>query len=208
VLQEHEVQPLGSTRVEKVDFRLVTSTHRDLAAEVRAGRFREALYYRIAVVELLVPSLRERPDDIPLLAREFARKYSERFGLDGVIQLAPELLGLLSRAQWPGNVRQLENAIARCVALATGSVIGPQAFELIQSPSVGSGSAPDSSPPPKAGGPSFREQMEAFERNLLVSALAATQNNQSEAARRLGLNRATLYDRLKKYSLLPESKDA
>jgi two-component system response regulator AtoC len=209
VLQEHEVQPLGSTRVEKVDFRLITSTHRDLAAEVRAGRFREDLYYRIAVVELLVPSLRERPEDIPLLAREFARKYSERFGLDGVIQLAPELLGLLSRAQWPGNVRQLENAIARCVALATGSVIGPQAFELIQNPSVGSNSAPDSSPPPKAGGPSFREQMEAFERNLLVGALAATQNNQSEAARRLGLNRATLYDRLKKYSLLPDSlKDA
>jgi len=205
VLQEHEVQPLGSTRVEKVDFRLVTSTHRDLAAEVRAGRFREDLYYRIAVVELLVPSLRERPEDIPLLAREFARKYSERFGLDGVIQLAPELLGLLSRAQWPGNVRQLENAIARCVALATGSVIGPQAFELIQNPSVGSNTAPDSSPPPKAGGPSFREQMEAFERNLLVGALAATQNNQSEAARRLGLNRATLYDRLKKYSLLPDS---
>jgi two-component system response regulator AtoC len=205
VLQEHEVQPLGSTKVEKVDFRLVTSTHRDLAAEVRAGRFREDLYYRIAVVELHVPSLRERPEDIPLLAREFARKYSERFGLDGVIQLAPELLSLLARAQWPGNVRQLENAIARCVALATGSVIGPQAFELIDNPSVGSNAAPDSSPPPKAGGPSFREQMEAFERNLLVGALTATQNNQSEAARRLGLNRATLYDRLKKYSLLPEA---
>jgi two-component system response regulator AtoC len=127
-----------------------------------------------------------------------------------VIQLAPELLGLLSRAQWPGNVRQLENAIARCVALATGSVIGPQAFELIMNPSVGSSNAaPDSSPPPKAGGPSFREQMEAFERNLLVAALAATQDNQSEAARRLGLNRATLYDRLKKYSLLPDaSKEA
>jgi DNA-binding NtrC family response regulator len=203
VLQEHEVQPLGSTRVEKVDFRLVTSTHRDLAAEVKAGRFREDLYYRIAVVELLVPSLRERREDIPLLAREFARKYSERFGLDGVIQLAPELLGLLERGSWPGNVRQLENAIARCVALATGSVIGPQAFELIEKPAVGS-TAPDSGPP-KAGGPSFREQLEAFERNLLVGALAATQNNQSEAARRLGLNRATLYDRLKKYALLPDA---
>jgi DNA-binding NtrC family response regulator len=209
VLQEHEVQPLGSTRVEKVDFRLVTSTHRDLAAEVKAGRFREDLYYRIAVVELLVPSLRERRDDIPLLAREFARKYSERFGLDGVIQLAPDLLSLLERGSWPGNVRQLENAIARCVALATGSVIGRRDFELIERPVVGStlaqSAAPDSSPPPKAGGPSFREQMEAFERNLLVSALSATQDNQSEAARRLGMNRATLYDRLKKYSLLPET---
>jgi DNA-binding NtrC family response regulator len=112
---------------------------------------------------------------------------------------------LLIKAQWPGNVRQLENAIARCVALATGRVIGPQAFELVQNPSIGTSSAPDSSAPPKAGGPSFREQMEAFERNLLVGALAATQNNQSEAARRLGMNRATLYDRLKKFALLPES---
>jgi DNA-binding NtrC family response regulator len=204
VLQEHEVQPLGSTRVEKVDFRLVTSTHRDLAAEVAAGRFREDLYYRIAVVELVVPSLRDRREDIPLLAREFARKYSERFGLDSVIQLAPELIGLLERSPWPGNVRQLENAMARCVALATGSMIGPEAFELVESPAVGS-TVPGSSPAPQAGGPSFREQMEAFERNLLVGALTASQNNQSEAARRLGLNRATLYDRLKKYALLPES---
>jgi two-component system response regulator AtoC len=203
VLQEREVQPLGSTKVEKVDVRLLASTHRDLSAEVKAGRFREDLYYRIAVVELHVPSLRERRDDISLLAREFARKYSERFGLDDVVQLAPEFLELLERSPWPGNVRQLENAIARCVALATGSVIGPSAFELISGPAVGSDtpSAPDGLRPE---GPTFREQMEAFERNLLTSALAATANNQSEAARRLGLNRATLYDRLKKYGLLPE----
>jgi two-component system response regulator AtoC len=168
---------------------------------VRSGRFREDLYYRIAVVELVVPALRERAEDIPLLAREFARKYSERFGLDHVIQLAPGFLALLESASWPGNVRQLENAIARCVALATDSVLGPAAFELIQNPAVGA-DAP--SVAPSADGPSFREQIEAFERNLLVHALAATQGNQSEAARRLGLTRATLYDRLKKYSLLPD----
>ncbi len=205
VLQEREVQPLGSSKVEKIDVRLLASTHRDLAAEVKAGRFREDLYYRIAVVELLVPSLRERKEDIPLLAREFARKYSERFGLDGVVQLAAEFLELLQRAPWPGNVRQLENAIARCVALATGSVIGPAAFELIQGPAVLDDARP-SSGSAALEGPSYREQMEAFERNLLTSALAATANNQSEAARRLGLNRATLYDRLKKFGLLPEAK--
>jgi two-component system response regulator AtoC len=203
VLQEREVQPLGSSKIEKIDVRFIASTHRDLAAEVKAGRFREDLYYRIAVVELLVPSLRDRREDIPLLAREFARKYSERFGLDTVVQLAPEFLELLMTAPWPGNVRQLENAIARCVALATGSVIGPADFALITSPSASAGE----SVPPEArpeGGPTFREQMEAFERNLLSSALAASSNNQSEAARRLGLNRATLYDRLKKFSLLPD----
>jgi DNA-binding NtrC family response regulator len=201
VLQEREVQPLGSTKVEKIDVRLLASTHRDLLAEVKAGRFREDLYYRVAVVELLVPSLRERREDIALLAHEFARKYSERFGLDGVVQLAPELVELLKASDWPGNVRQLENAIARSVALDTGSVIGPEAFTQIQGPVNSSAAQPP--PDPSHEGPSFREQMEAFERNLLTKALAATGNNQSEAARRLGLNRATLYDRLKKYGLLP-----
>jgi DNA-binding NtrC family response regulator len=201
VLQEREVQPLGSTHVDRVDVRLVSSTHRDLLAEVKAGRFREDLYYRIAVVELAVPSLRERREDIPLLAREFARKYSERFGLPEVAELSPELLAQLSEAPWPGNVRQLENAIARCVALATGKVIGLSAFALASSPQAGADAAGAAN---GADGPSYREQIDVFERNLLASALAATSGNQSEAARRLGLSRATLYDRLQRHGLLPE----
>jgi DNA-binding NtrC family response regulator len=201
VLQEREVQPLGSTRLEKVDVRLVASTHRDLVAEVSAGRFREDLYYRIAVVELIVPPLRERREDIPELAREFARKYSERFGLPEVAELSPELLRLLSRAAWPGNVRQLENVIARCVALATGKLIGASAYDLLGS-SQGTAAGAPANPPVE--GPSYREQMESFERNLLGSAMEATAGNQSEVARRLGLSRATLYDRLQRYGLLPE----
>jgi two-component system response regulator AtoC len=206
VLQEREVQPLGATKVEKVDVRLVACTHRDLAAEVKAGRFREDLYYRIAVVELAVPALRERREDIPLLAREFARKYSERFGLPEVVQLSPELVELLARAPWPGNVRQLENAIARCVALATGKVIGPAAFALVDTgagAAASAGAAAEGAGEPGGQPPSYREQMEAFERNLLSSALAAANGNQSEASRRLGLSRATLYDRLQRYGLLP-----
>lgn len=200
VLQEREVQPLGSTHVEKIDVRLVSSTHRDLMAEVKAGRFREDLYYRIAVVELGVPPLRDRREDIPPLAREFARKYSERFGLPEVAELAPELLAQLAEAPWPGNVRQLENAIARCVALATGKVIGLSAFAMASSPQAGSETAAQNA----AEGPTYREQMDVFERNLLASVLAATSGNQSEAARRLGLSRATLYDRLQRHGLLPE----
>jgi two-component system response regulator AtoC len=200
VLQEREVQPLGSTQVERVDVRLVSSTHRDLQAEVKAGRFREDLYYRIAVVELRVPSLRERREDIPLLAREFARKYSERFGLLDVAELSPDLVAQLVEAPWPGNVRQLENAIARCVALATGKIIGASAFALVSSPQAADGPAMTSA----ADGPSYREQMDVFERNLLASTLAATSGNQSEAGRRLGLSRATLYDRLQRHGLLPE----
>jgi two-component system response regulator AtoC len=193
VLQEREVQPIGSAQVRKIDVRVIAATHRDLAAEVKAGRFREDLYYRLNVVELHVPALRDRKGDIPMLAREFARKYSERFGLGHVVQLTPELLERLERQAWPGNVRQLENTIARCVALATTNVVG---VEALTAPS-------DEIPRPEeaAGGPSFREQVEAFERNLIRQAIHASGGNQSETARRLQLNRATLYDKLKKYNL-------
>jgi DNA-binding NtrC family response regulator len=201
VLQEREVQPLGSTHVEKIDVRLISSTHRDLATEVKAGRFREDLYYRIAVVEIVVPSLRERREDIPPLAREFARKYSERFGLPEVAELSPELISMLVEAPWPGNVRQLENAIARCVALATGKLIGPSALVLATSARAAEGAGATNN----GDGPNYREQMDAFERNLLASALSTASGNQSEAARRLGLSRATLYDRLQRYGLLSES---
>jgi DNA-binding NtrC family response regulator len=209
VLQEREVQPLGSTKVEKVDFRLIASTHRDLAAEVRAGRFREDLYYRIAVVELVVPPLRERPGDVALLAREFARKYSERFGLGQVVQLSPEFLALLEKESWPGNVRQLENTIARSVALATDRIIGPAVLgplgALADDPAADPAGAEVGHAAEAAAsvarGPSFREQVEAFERNLLGNAIAAASGNQSEAARRLGMTRGSLYDKMKKYRL-------
>jgi two-component system response regulator AtoC len=196
VLQEREVQPLGSTQVRKIDVRVIAATHRDLAAEVKAGRFREDLYYRLNVVELRVPALRERKGDVSVLAREFARKYSERFGLGHVVQLSPELLEHLEQQTWPGNVRQLENTIARCIALATTSIVG---LEALNAPTDGPARTEESH-----GGPSFREQVEAFERNLIRQAIHASGGNQSETARRLQLNRATLYDKLKKYNLTKE----
>jgi DNA-binding NtrC family response regulator len=201
-LQEHEIQPLGSSRVEKVDVRVVAVTHRDLAADVRAGRFREDLYYRIAVVELMVPALRERPGDIPVLAKEFARKYSERFGLGHVVQLSTEFIALLEKERWPGNVRQLENAIARSGALATDRILGPAALGLPADVLEGNGRVVEAI----GRGPTFREQVEAFERNLLTNALTAAAGNQSEAARKLGLTRASLYDKMKKYGLGPSDR--
>jgi DNA-binding NtrC family response regulator len=208
-LQEREVQPLGAPRVEKVDVRVVAATHRDLVAEIAAGRFREDLYYRIAVVELVVPPLRERPGDVALLAREFARKYSERFGLGQVVQLSPEFLALLEKESWPGNVRQLENTIARSVALATDRIIGPAVLgplgALADDPAADPAGAEVGHAAEAAAsvarGPSFREQVEAFERNLLGNAIAAASGNQSEAARRLGMTRGSLYDKMKKYRL-------
>ncbi|MFT3700049.1 MAG: sigma-54 dependent transcriptional regulator [Kofleriaceae bacterium] len=195
VLQEREVQPVGSTQVKKIDVRVVAATHRDLEAEVKAGRFREDLYYRLNVIELVVPPLRERKADIPLLARELARKYSERYGLGYVVQLTPELIDRLAARAWPGNVRQLENVIARCVALASTRIIGLEALDTPIDPQ----DAPDVAP--SLDGPTFREQVEAFERNLITQAIRQSGGNTSETARRLQINRATLYDKLKKYGL-------
>jgi two-component system, NtrC family, response regulator AtoC len=220
-IQEGEIQPVGSGRVQKVDVRIVACTNRDLAAEVKAGRFREDLYYRLAVVELLVPPLRERRDDVPALALEFARRYGERFGA-GEVRLSQELLQRLSAAEWPGNVRELENAVARLVALSGGGVIGAEAFTgspvtdglqlstpsqppaPIATPVEGTAPVPSSLDEPAqapGGALSLREQVEGFERGVISRALLGAGGNQSEAARRLGTSRVTLIDKIKKYGL-------
>lgn len=197
-IQEGEIQPVGSGRIEKIDVRIVATTNRDLAAEARIGRFREDLYYRLAVVELVVPPLRERREDIPALAEEFARRYADKFGVEDV-RLSPALVGILESANWPGNVRQLENALARMVALSAGGVLDASAW---QAPPTQPGEPTSGgSAIPTGEGPSLREQVEAFERNLIVRALSGSRGNQSEAARRLGMSRPTLIDKIKKYSL-------
>jgi DNA-binding NtrC family response regulator len=213
VLQEGEIQPVGSGRIDKIDVRVVASTNRDLATEAKAGTFREDLYYRLAVVELVVPPLRDRKDDIPALAAEFGRRYGDRFGL-GTITLEPALIDALARADWPGNVRQLENTIARLAALSTGGVIGladyqsatgqtlgaPAPATTVDAHDAGDEHASDSIPDAR-NGPSLKEQVEAFERGLVARALESTGGNQSEAARRLGVSRVTLIDKMKKYGL-------
>jgi two-component system response regulator AtoC len=199
-LQDGEIQPVGSGRVEKVDVRIVACTNRDLAAEVRNGRFREDLYYRLAVVELVVPPLRERREDIAALAHELALRCAERFGVEDV-RLAPALVERLVVADWPGNVRELENVVARMVALSGGGEIGPEAF---------AGTAPtEARAPPPDGGASpedasvqtLREQVEALERDVIARTMTAVRGNQSEAARRLGISRNTLTERLRRYEI-------
>src|SRR6266853_5574233 len=155
-LQEGEIQPVGAGRVDRVDVRVVACTHRDLADEARAGRFREDLYYRLAVLELVVPPLREHRENIPALAAEFARRQGERFGMQGV-RLSPELLDALQRSDWPGNVRQLENAVARIVALATGGEIGLEAFGTASAAPAADARAET----PPEGTLGLREQVEA-----------------------------------------------
>jgi two-component system response regulator AtoC len=200
-LQEGEIQPVGAGRVEKVDVRVVACTNLDLAAEARARRFREDLYYRLAVVELIVPPLHDHREDIPALAEEFARRYGERFGMAGV-RLEPKLIEVLQLADWPGNVRELENSVARMVALSGGGAIGPQAFTQ-----TASGTAEPGAEPPPDGTLSLREQVEALERSVISRTLTSVAGNQSEAARRLGLSRGSLIDRLKKYGFAGSAND-
>jgi len=186
-LQSGEIQPVGAPAVERVDVRVVACTHRDLAAEARAGRFREDLYYRLSVVELEMPPLRDRASDIPLLAELFAREAARRFGIEGV-QLSPSLVRALEARAYPGNVRELENLVTRLVALSEGGTLDEPAL-------AGRGLAA----PATTG--TFRERVEQLERSMLREALDGSGGNQSEAARRLGLSRATFLDKLKRYGL-------
>ena len=200
-LQDGEIQPVGSGRVERVDVRIVACTNRDLLSETRAGRFREDLYYRLAVVELVVPPLRDRREDIPALAHEFALRYSDRFGVD--VRLAPSLVAALSVADWPGNVRQLENAIARMVALSSGGEIGPDDF--VEKAAEPAQRAADDAPVRSADDShTLREQLDALERTVIAKTMTLVRGNQSEAARRLGISRNTLTERLRRYELAPD----
>jgi DNA-binding NtrC family response regulator len=209
-LQEGEIQSVGSARVTKVDVRVIAATNRDLAAMARAGTFREDLYYRLAVVELTVPTLRERSSDIPALALEMTRRCGERFGLPR-LTLEPALLDELRREDWPGNVRQLENTIARLAAMSSGGVITLN--DYLEQRAAPRRSAPladhDDADAHPASSPSIdlaselplRDQVETFERGVVARVMEATGGNQSEAARRLGVSRVTLIDKLKKYGL-------
>ena len=194
-VQFGEIQPVGGS-VTQVDVRVVACTHRDLAAEVKAGRFREDLLYRLAVVELTMPPLRQRREDIPLLAEVFARSAAERFGIEGVT-LMPELQSTLGARDYPGNVRELENIVTRLVALSDGGPLGTAALDEPSS-TVSPATAPGPGPADEG---SFRERVERLERSLLSEALSASAGNQSAAARQLGLSRVTFLDKLKRYGL-------
>ena len=197
-LQSGEVQPVGG-RAEHVDVRLVAATNRDLAAEVKTGRFREDLFYRLNVVPIRVPPLRERPEDIAPLVRTFVRSYAERYGM-GSVDMDPALVEALERDPWPGNVRELENTIARLLALSPDERITLALWRTLSDPVT-------LAPPTAVGGdpgPSrpLRARVEFFERAIIAEQFQASAQNQSETARRLGISRPALIEKLHKYGLI------
>jgi two-component system NtrC family response regulator len=194
VLQSGEVDRIGSDRPRRVDVRIVAATNRDLESMVEDGTFRKDLYYRLAVVPLRVPPLRDRREDIPLLAEHFLRKNVERSGRTG-LSLPPEAFALFDRFDWPGNVRELENTIERMVALSREDVL-----------SIGTLPAKIRGVDDGPAGSVFRlppqgVDLEQVEKDLIRQALERHGGNRTHAAKDLGLTRNTLLYRMQKYGL-------
>jgi two-component system response regulator AtoC len=201
VLQEGEIRRVGDARSRQVDVRVLAATARDLEAEVSAGRFREDLYYRLNVVRIHIPPLRERPQDIDALATQLLERAVERSGR--AVTLSPDGLAAIRAQAWPGNVRELENAIERAVVLSADGVIRGDAFALTGR--VGTGTALVADPPTGSASarPPIRlkDAVAAAERAAIQVALTASQGNRVEAARLLGISQRNLFYKLKKLRL-------
>ena len=198
VLQEMEFERVGGTRTIKVDVRVVAASNKDLKEEVEAGRFREDLFYRLNVVHLHLPPLRQRQEDVPLLAAHFINKYAQE-NIRGKIRLVPEALKLLIQYAWPGNVRELENVMERAVILCAGNVIAPQDLpaELAPAPTESKLDIdrfiPLSTPLPEA--------LDSIEEQMIRRALEKSGQIQVRAAEILGITKSLLQYKLKKYHL-------
>jgi two-component system response regulator HydG len=191
VLQEHELQRVGGQEIITVDVRIVTATNRNLEAEVKAGNFREDLYYRLNVVALDMPSLCDRDGDIPLLADFFVRNFAKRNKRE-VLGVTPECMDILNRYPWPGNVRELENAIERGVILMRGDYLDFDSLPMAIQNWAGM------NPKKKEAQPSTLREAEQV---LILKTLEETNGNRSEAARRLQITRKTLLNKLKRYGV-------
>ena len=195
VLQENEIRPVGNNHIVKIDVRVIASTNRDLKREVDRGTFREDLYYRIAVVPIIVPPLKRRREDIPLLVEHFIKKYCAQNGLEPKY-ISANSLGLLMNPSWRGNVRELENVIERAVLMSSGPEVKPEAHYPVET-------EVEENPLPLRQ--ATREVKENVERQKIMEALQKAAGNRSRAARFLGISRATLYEKIKTYNLAPQN---
>ncbi|WEX10368.1 sigma-54 dependent transcriptional regulator [Chelativorans sp. AA-79] len=235
-VQEGEVDPVGARGTVKVDIRLISATNRDLLQRVKDGQFREDLYYRLSVFPMTVPPLRERKDDIPLLVRHFVSRFGSTEAGRSVTGISDEALRLLSAYDWPGNIRQLENAVFRAIVLCEGDVLTAEEFPQIRAQVEGiddrllaEAAAPDpnepADPPEQAGEtrqdpPQPRSgllrvldesghvrPLDAIEHEVIRFAIEHYGGRMSEVARRLGIGRSTLYRKLKEMGIdLPEGR--
>src|SRR6202008_157989 len=202
VIQERDFMRLGGMETIKVDVRIIAATNVDLRQMMEEGKFREDLFYRLHVISIQLPSLRERKDDIPLLVQHFLRKYGDENRKSG-LELTPDALDLLTEDDWPGNVRELENVIERAVVLTSGSRIG---IDLVpehvrRSPNF---HMPQFVVPPE--GISFKDVITDFEKKLIESTLEAAGGVQKRAAELLHIKPTTLNEMIKRYDIRPRRK--
>ena len=188
-LQERVIERIGGRNMIAVDTRIVCATHQDLESMIAAGRFRDDLYYRLAEIVVMIPSLAERPGDAVLLARHFVTRFARSMN-PKVQGLGPDAAEAIDAHNWPGNVRELENRIKRAVIMADGRTIGAADLDLGPRPS-----------PEESRAINLRAAREVADRRAIRQALARTDNNISGAAKLLGISRPTLYDLIKQYQL-------
>jgi two-component system response regulator HydG len=197
VLQDRKIRPVGDNASYDVDVRIISATHKDLKAGIRAGTFREDLYYRLSVIPIVLPALRDRPEDLPLLAEHFLRKYAAANAASGGSRVRGFTKGALSkllRLRWPGNVRELENVIERAVVLCRGEVIEE---DDIPDPDVGS--ADEAFRALTGDFPTLTQLEERYMRLVLEK----TGGRKDRAAQMLGINRRTLYRKEREFGFVP-----
>jgi len=197
-LQEHEFLRIGETRPTKVDVRLISATNSDLLADVKSGAFREDLFYRLNVMNIHLPPLRERREDIPLLAAHFIRQQNTKFGT-AIRGLTPDALRAIKEFAWPGNIRQLQNVVEASLAIENGDYLSLPVLAQF----IGTGSEAE---PAEAGQSEsdYSAALARFEQDYLKGLLQKTGGNIEAAAREAGMNMATIYRKLKKYEIRRE----
>ncbi len=203
VLQEKEINRLGNNESIKVDVRVITATNRDLELALAGGLFREDLYYRLNVIPIFLPALRERREDIPLLVDHFIKRYS-KLNNKRVFGISPEALEFCASYDWPGNVRELENAIENAVVLGEGEEILPEYLPVtvsMRKAATEMAARANANDFFTASGASYREKMEAAEKLVLEEAIQRADGNKSEAAKQLGISLRTMRYKIQKYKL-------
>ena len=202
VLQEQTMEPVGGTTTIRVDARVLVATNKDLQTEIRGGRFREDLYFRLNVIPIFVPALRDRQEDIRLLAEHFMAGFAREYGRH-VKQFEPSAIAVLQQYPWPGNVRELRNVIERLMIMVVGDSIsaGDLTFlDLASAPRVEAG------PAMPAERVTLYEARDQFERDLILRTLATQQGNMSRTAEVLGVERSNLYRKMKAFGIAPSRR--
>jgi two-component system response regulator PilR (NtrC family) len=201
VIQEREFMRLGGVETLKADVRIIAATNSELERDVQEGRFREDLYYRLNVITIQLPPLRDRTEDVPLLVRHFLNQYAEEND-KAIAEVTTEALERLLDYHWPGNVRELENVIERATVLSSGTMLD---VELLPASVLQPSAAPEPAAGLPANGLSFKEAISGYERQLIVKALKASGGVQKKAAEMLKVKPTTLHEMMKRLSISVES---